>query len=98
MAANRIAFLYTLELSLGLRIQSNNSVILQITESFQVNVIVTRLNNMLSILSLDQYELSAVGIVDSGLQVLIYIAKPQRFNMNETSRLTLLTSMLIQKP
>ena len=36
-------------------------------------------------MSLNQIELSVVGMTDSGLQGLTYVAKPQRLNLNETS-------------
>ena len=35
-------------------------------------------------LTINQIELSAVGMTDSGLQGLTYLAKPQRFNLSET--------------
>ena len=37
-----------------------------------------------SLLALNQIELSAVGMTDSGLHGLTYVAKPQRFNLSET--------------
>ena len=42
------------------------------------------LRTTISLLALNQIELSAVGLTDSGLHGLTYIAKPQRFNLSET--------------
>ena len=39
------------------------------------------------IVSLNQIELSVVGMTDTGLQGLTYEAKPQRLNLSETSRM-----------
>jgi streptogramin lyase len=87
-SSNRIAYLdNTVELPLGLKIQSNNSPVLQTNEPFQSNVIVTRVNNIPPIILLNQIELSAIGMTDSGLRGLTYIAKPQQFNLSDTSRM-----------
>jgi virginiamycin B lyase len=87
-SSNRIAYLdNTVELPLGLKIQSNNSPVLQTNEPFQSNVIVTRVNNIPPIILLNQIELSAIGMTDSGLRGLTYIAKPQQYNLSDTSRM-----------
>ena len=87
-SSNRIAYLdNTVELPVGLKIQSNNSPVLQTNEPFQSNVIVTRVNNIPLIILLNQIELSAIGMTDSGLRGVTYIAKPQQFNLSDTSRM-----------
>jgi streptogramin lyase len=85
-ASNRIAYLdNTLKVPLDLKIQSNLSPpILKINQTYPLNISVTSIKNNLSLLALNQIELSAVGLTDSGLQGLTYIAKPQRFNLSET--------------
>jgi virginiamycin B lyase len=87
-ASNRIAYLdNTLAVPLGLITESNSNlspVILKLNQTAPINIIVTRNNNIPPLLSLNQIELSLVGMTDSGLQGLTYIAKPQRFNLSET--------------
>jgi len=91
-ASNRIAYLdNTLEVPLSLKTKSNNyvsAVILQTNQTYPLNIIVTRNNNVLPFLSLSQIELSVVGMTDSGLQGLSYIAKPQRFNLSNISKMS----------
>jgi hypothetical protein len=55
-----------------------------VNQTYPLNVSITKHNNTPRLLSLNQIELSAVGMTDSDLQGLIYIAKPQRFNLSET--------------
>jgi len=87
-ASNRIAYLdNTLAVPLGLITESNSNLspfILKLNQTAPINIIVTRNNNIPPLLSLNQIELSLVGMTDSGLQGLTYIAKPQRFNLSET--------------
>ena len=61
--------------------------VLRINQTYPLDVMVTRNKNSAPLLLLNQIELSVVGMTDSGLHGLTYIAKPQRFNLNETSRL-----------
>jgi len=90
-ASNRIAYLdNTLAVPLKINAQSyprSSPLVLRINQTYPLGVMVTRDNNSPHILSLNQIELSVAGMTDSGLHGLTYIAKPQRFNLNETSRL-----------
>ncbi len=87
-ASNRIAYLdNTLAVRLGLDIQSNSNPTLKTNQTFPLEVIVTADNKPPRLLSLNQIELSVVGMTDSVLHGLTYIAKAQRFNLNETSRI-----------
>ena len=61
--------------------------VLRINQTYPLDVMVTRNKNSAPLLLLNQIELSVVGMSDSGLHGLTYIAKPQRFNLNETSKL-----------
>ncbi len=90
-ASNRIAYLdNTLAVPLKINAQSyiqSTPLVLRINQTYPLDVMVTRDNNPASLLLLNQIELSVVGMSDSGLHGLTYIAKPQRFTLNETSRL-----------
>jgi streptogramin lyase len=90
-ASNRIAYLdNTLAVPLKINAQSyiqSTPLVLRINQTYPLDVMVTRNNNSASLLLLNQIELSVVGMSDSGLHGLTYIAKPQRFDLNETSRL-----------
>jgi streptogramin lyase len=87
-ASNRIAYLdNTLPIPIDPRTQNDSyplPVILRVNQTYPLNVSITKHNNTPRLLSLNQIELSAVGMTDSDLQGLIYIAKPQRFNLSET--------------
>ncbi len=69
-ASNSIAYLdNTLSVPLGLKTQSKSSpLILRMNQTYPLDVIVTRANNTSALLSLNQIELSAVGMTESGLQ------------------------------
>ncbi|MEP6576477.1 MAG: hypothetical protein ABJB85_08630 [Nitrososphaerota archaeon] len=85
-ASNRVAYLdNTIDIPLDLRVESNSDPIsLKINQSYPLHILVTRKNNTASIpMSLNGMELSLIGMTDSGLQGLTYVAKPQRFNMTE---------------
>jgi virginiamycin B lyase len=90
-ASNRIAYLdNTLAVPLKINAQSyiqSTPLVLRINQTYPLDVMVTRNKNSAPLLLLNQIELSVVGMTDSGLHGLTYIAKPQRFNLNETSRL-----------
>ena len=72
---------------LDLRIERNDNpapIILKINQTYPLEILVTRHNNTAPpSVSLNGIELSLIGMTDSGLQGLTYIAKPQRFNMTE---------------
>jgi len=86
-ASNRIAYLDNmLKVPLDLKIHSTSPVTLNANQSHQLDFIVTKVNNSSSrILSLNEIETSVVGMTDSGLQGLSYVAKPQRFNLTNAS-------------
>ena len=90
-ASNRIGYLdNTLPLPLDLKTQNDRyslPITLRMNQTFPLDVVVIIDNNTYRPLSLNQIELSAVGMTDSGLQGITYVAKPQRFNMNETSNM-----------
>ena len=90
-ASNRIAYLdNTLAVPLKINAQSyiqSTPLVLRINQTYPLDVMVTRNKNSAPLLLLNQIELSVVGMSDSGLHGLTYIAKPQRFKLNETSRL-----------
>jgi streptogramin lyase len=88
-ASNRIGYLdNTLPIPLNLQTQNDrysSPITLRINQTYPLELDVTK-DNSITRLYLDQIELSAVGMTDSGLRGLTYIAKPQRFNMSETSK------------
>lgn len=91
-ASNRIAYLdNTVAIPLELGIERNDNpapISLKINQTYPLDILVTGKNNTASPpLSLNGIELSLIGMTDSGLQGLTYVAKPQRFNMTETPSL-----------
>jgi len=87
-ASNRIAYLdnmFTVPLELKIEhIDNRTPINLKINQTYPLNILVNRKDNIVSpALSLNGIELSMIGMTDSGLQGLTYIAKPQRFNMTE---------------
>ncbi len=90
-ASNRIAYLdNTLAIPLELRIQHNENptLNLKINQTYPLDILVARKNNISSQpLSLNGIELSLIGMTDSGLQGLTYLAKPQRINLTEIPRI-----------
>ena len=88
-ASNRIAYLdnsVAIPLDLIDRNYNPNPINLKINQTYPLEILVTKHNNTASPpVSLNGIELSLIGMTDSGLQGLTYVAKPQRFNMTETS-------------
>lgn len=84
-ASNRIAYLdNTVAILLDLMIERNEPLSLKINQTYPLEILVTKNNNIVSPPeSLNGIELSLIGMTDSGLQGLTYIAKPQRFDMTE---------------
>ncbi len=87
-ASNRIAYLdNTMTVPLGLKnryIGNLSPIILKINQTYPLDILVTK-EGTSTLLSLNQVELSIVGMTDSGLQGLTYLANPQRVNMSEIS-------------
>jgi virginiamycin B lyase len=88
-ASNTIGYLdNALAVPLELKVQGKNApLIMRKNETRPLEFEVNRVNNTTSLISLDQVEISLVGMTDSGLQGLTYLANPQRVNMGETSRI-----------
>ena len=90
-ASNRIGYLNnSLPSPLDLATQNDrypSPITLRINHTIPLDVMVTKDNNMSRPLSLNNIELSAIGMTDYALQGVTYVAKPQRFNMNETSKI-----------
>lgn len=86
-ASNRIGYLdNTREIPLELKIQSKNTpLIMKTNQTYQLEFQVNREKQSSPLVSLDQMEMSLVGMTDSGLRGITYLAKPQRVNMSETS-------------
>ena len=86
-ASNRIAYLDNgVSVPLELRIKNPLPITLGVNQTHPIETLVSRTNNITNPpLSLNGIELSLTGMTDSGLQGLIYVAKPQRFNMSESA-------------
>jgi virginiamycin B lyase len=80
-----------LQIPFGLKSQSNISqIILKINQTYPLEIQVSKeedTSRTSSLLLLDQVEISAVGMTDSGLRGLTYIAKPPRVNISEISNI-----------
>ncbi|MGB8102410.1 MAG: hypothetical protein WCE96_12120 [Nitrososphaeraceae archaeon] len=90
-ASNRIAYLdNTLSIPLDLKTQSNGTspLVLKINQTIPLDVIITRGNSSQQLLSLNQIELSVVGMTDAGLQGLTYVA-----NLNGTSMMNAIINL-----
>jgi DNA-binding beta-propeller fold protein YncE len=91
-ASNKISYLDNkLQIPFGLKSQSNISQrILKINQTYPLEIQVSKeedASRTSSLLLLDQVEISAVGMTDSGLRGLTYIAKPPRVNISEISNI-----------
>jgi virginiamycin B lyase len=86
-ASNRIAYLdNSMTLPLDFRPKNASQINLKVNQTYPLEIQVTK-NNITgaSPVSLNEIELSATGMTDSGLQGLTYDANPQRFNMTKIS-------------
>jgi virginiamycin B lyase len=88
-ASNRIAFLdNSATIPLELKPKNASQIILNLNQTYPLDILVTKKNTTGTLrVSLDEIELSATGMTDSGLQGLTYLAKPQRFSMTEISNI-----------
>jgi hypothetical protein len=88
-ASNRIAYLDNMiAVPLGLKnrdISKLSPIILKINENYPLDMLVTKEPTSTPLLSLNQVELSVVGMTDSSLHGLTYVANPQRVNMSGIS-------------
>jgi virginiamycin B lyase len=83
-ASNRIAYLdNSMTLPLELKPKNTSQISLKVNQTYPLDIIITNNITGTSPLSLNEIELSATGMTDSGLKGLTYLAKPQRFNMTE---------------
>ena len=82
-ASNRIAYLdAAVPVPLDLRVKDPTPISLKVNQTHSIDTQVSKTNTTANpLVSLDGIELSLVGMTDSGLQGLTYVAKPQRFNM-----------------
>jgi virginiamycin B lyase len=86
-ASNRIAYLdNSMTLPLELKPKNTSQISLNVNQTYTLDILVTK-NNITgtSPISLNEIELSATGMTDSGLQGLTYLPNPERFNMSEIS-------------
>jgi hypothetical protein len=88
-ASNSIGYLdITSAVPLELNIQGKSTpLIMRTNQTRPLEFEVNRVNNTTLLISLEQLEISLVGMTDSGLQGVTFLAKPQRVNMSETSRI-----------
>lgn len=86
-ASNRIAYLDNSQpLPLDLKLKNNSPVTLKANQTYPLDFQVSRQNSTRSnLISLNGIETSLIGMTDSGLQGLIYVANPQRFNLSNIS-------------
>ena len=89
-ASNRIAYLdAAVRVPLELRVKDLTSISLKVNQTHSTDTQVSKIHTTANpLVSLDGIELSLIGMTDSGLQGLIYVAKPQRFNMTDIPSIT----------
>jgi virginiamycin B lyase len=86
-ASNKIAYLdNSMALPLELKPKNASQINFKVNQTYPLDILVTK-NNITgtSPVSVNEIELSATGMTDSGLQGLTYLAKPQRFDMTENT-------------
>ena len=86
-ASNRIAYLdNSMTLPLELNPKNTSQISLKVNQTYPLDILVTKSNiTGTSPVSLNEIELSATGMTDSGLQGLTYLPKPQRFNLTKNA-------------
>jgi hypothetical protein len=90
-ASNRIGFLdNTLSVPVDLKITSkadHQPITIRLNQTVPLDILITRDNDTsMQLVSFEGIELSLIGMTDSGLRGLTYVAEPPRFNMTEVSR------------
>jgi streptogramin lyase len=84
-ASNRIAYLdAAVPVPLDLKVKDPTSISLKVNQTHSIDTQVSKISNT-QLLSLNGIELSLIGMTDTGLQGITYVAKPQRFNLTDTS-------------
>ena len=84
-ASNKIGYLdNSMTLPLELKPKNASQMSVKVNQTYRIEILVTK-NNITgtSPISLNEIDLSATGMTDSGLQGLTYLANPQRFNMTK---------------
>lgn len=86
-ASNKIGYLdNTLAVPLDLKIMNTLPTILKSNQTYAVELLARRIDNRTNTaISLNGIEVSIIGMTESGLQGLFYLAKPQRFNLTDTA-------------
>jgi hypothetical protein len=71
---------------------------LESNQTYPLDILVTRNGDLTnSALSLREVELSLIGMTESGLQGLVYLANPQRFDLTEVNRINGSISLTVGK-
>jgi virginiamycin B lyase len=84
-ASNKIGYLdNSMTLPLELKPKNASQMSVKVNQTYRLEILVTK-NNITgtSPISLNEIDLSATGMTDSGLQGLTYLANPQRFSMTK---------------
>ena len=99
LASNKIGYLdNTLRVPFDLEIKNTLPTRLKSNQTYPLDILVTRNEDLTnSALSLREVELSLIGMTESGLQGLVYLANPQRFDLTEVNRINGSISLTVGK-
>ncbi|MFN2435308.1 MAG: hypothetical protein ABR515_08030 [Nitrososphaeraceae archaeon] len=99
LASNKIGYLdNTLRVPFDLEIKNTLPMRLKSNQTYPLDILVTRNEDLTnSALSLREVELSLIGMTESGLQGLVYLANPQRFDLTEVNRINGSISLTVGK-
>jgi virginiamycin B lyase len=99
LASNKIGYLdNTLRVPFDLEIKNTLPMRLKSNQTYPLDILVTRNEDLTnSVLSLREVELSLIGMTESGLQGLVYLANPQRFDLTEVNRINGSISLTVGK-
>jgi virginiamycin B lyase len=99
LASNKIGYLdNTLRVPFDLEIKNTLPMRLKSNQTYSLDILVTRNEDLTnSALSLKEVELSLIGMTESGLQGLVYLANPQRFDLTEVNRINGSISLTVGK-
>jgi virginiamycin B lyase len=99
LASNKIGYLdNTLRVPFDLEIKNTLPMRLKSNQTYPLDILVTRTEDLTnSALSLREVELSLIGMTESGLQGLVYLANPQRFDLTEVNRINGSISLTVGK-
>lgn len=98
-ASNRIGYLdNTISLPLDLKIVTILPTILKPNQNYPLEIAIIRNDKITNtLLSLNGLELSVIGMTESGLEGLTYLAEPQRFNLTDLASINGTLSLTIGK-